>query len=351
VNSLVRILIALLVVLGILAFMTTYTVRFTEKAVLTTFGRVSEGSVKTEPGMGFKWPYPIQSVIKYDTRLRFVETRSETTQTADQKQVILSIFVTWRVSDPLKFFQTYGAQGSRAIDHFRAADQAMTGRLRTAGAQTSNYKLGELLGIDGSGRLQALEQSILTSLRSDSSGKSLADQGIEAVAVGVSSLRLPESTTREVIERMKSTRVALATTAASQGNALANKIKNEAEQQAKTILAFAERRAQAIRSQGEREAGRYYETMKENSELAVFQRSLEFMRGMATRQTTLILSPQTVGLGLFNPDVLKNMSAGQIPPAAAPAPEPKPAGRAGAAAPAGPDVAVVTPGAQNGGGK
>ena len=38
-QNLLRIIVAAVIVLGILSFMTTYTVRFTEKAVVTTFGR------------------------------------------------------------------------------------------------------------------------------------------------------------------------------------------------------------------------------------------------------------------------------------------------------------------------
>ena len=93
------------------------TVRFTERAVVTTFGKAGESSVKTEPGLGFKWPYPIQSVTKYDTRQRYSETRSEALATADNRQIIVQSFIVWEVKDPLKFFQ--------ALNNTRAANQTL----------------------------------------------------------------------------------------------------------------------------------------------------------------------------------------------------------------------------------
>ena len=55
-QNLLRILVAAVIVLSIIAFMTTYTVRFTEQAVVTTFGKADESAVRSEPGLGFKWP-------------------------------------------------------------------------------------------------------------------------------------------------------------------------------------------------------------------------------------------------------------------------------------------------------
>lgn len=332
-NSLLRLIIALIVVLGIVAFMTTYTVRFTEKAVVTTFGDAK--TVVDKPGLGFKWPYPIQSVIKYDTRLRFVEPRAETRQTADAKQIILSAYVTWRVDDPLKFFKTYGSTGARALDHFRAADLAVGGQLTAATTQVSRFKLTELLGVEGGGgKLVELENALLAAIRESGTGESLKAQGIEAVQVGVSSLRLPQSTTQQVFERMKATRTKLATAAASSGTAEATNIRSRATAEAKTIMEFAERRAQGIRSQGDIEAAKYYAEMKANTDLAAFQRNLEFIRSLVSRQATLVLSPATPGFGLFNLDTLDKMRTGEVPKAQDPV-------RAGAAAvePAGAPIA------------
>ena len=69
-QAFLRFLITGLIILAILGFMTMYTVRFTETAVVTTFGKAGPESVITEPGLRLKMPYPIQSVTRYDVRAR-----------------------------------------------------------------------------------------------------------------------------------------------------------------------------------------------------------------------------------------------------------------------------------------
>src|ERR1043165_1762196 len=106
--------------IALLAFTVTYTVRFTEAAVVTTFGKADQSDVHAKPGLGVKWPYPIQSVTTYDTRVRVVTSKFEQMATADARQVVVETFCTWRVKDPLVFFQKFSNAGDRAEDHFRA---------------------------------------------------------------------------------------------------------------------------------------------------------------------------------------------------------------------------------------
>src|SRR4030042_275983 len=49
-----------LLVLILLLYMITFQVRFTEVAVVRTFGRSNPDDVITEPGLRWKWPWPIQ---------------------------------------------------------------------------------------------------------------------------------------------------------------------------------------------------------------------------------------------------------------------------------------------------
>src|SRR5688500_4082532 len=122
----------------------TYTVRFTENAVLTTFGKAGENAQKTQPGLKFKWPDPIQSVTKYDTRSGFRQTQSETQQTADSRQLVVEAFCTWKVADPLLFFQRFSNAGDRSADHYRKAEEVLRGSLRSAMGETSKYRMDEL---------------------------------------------------------------------------------------------------------------------------------------------------------------------------------------------------------------
>lgn len=313
-QNIVRITVAVIILLAILAFMMTYTVRFTETAVVTTFGRADDGAVRTTAGLGFKWPYPIQSVTKYDTRARYVEARSETIGTADNRQLIITAFLTWQVDSPLKFFELYGNSGSRATDHFRAADETIKRVLRGSLAEISRFNLSDLLSIDAKGdQLAKLESAMLENIQKQMAGTGGA-AAVKPINVGIAAVRLPEGTTKTVIDQMQQVRSQLASEAIASGRSAAEAIKTQAINDAKKILSFAERRASVIRSQGDQEAAKYYEQQNTDPDLAVFLRNLDFMKNALSKRTTLVLSLAEPGLGLFRPGAVLGLPPGTVPP-------------------------------------
>ncbi|MCC5618901.1 MULTISPECIES: SPFH domain-containing protein [unclassified Nostoc] len=335
-QKLLKYLVAGLIVLAILAFMTTYSVRFTEKAVVTTFGKADPDTVRTTPGMGFRWPYPIQSVVKYDTRPRFVEALPQTAATRDERQIIVSAFISWRVSDPLKFYQLYGG-GSRPIEHLRMADDQLKGSLSAAMAAISQYRLDELLNAREGSKLAELEEKIKETLISRTSaggaGAALQEGGIELVRVGIFNIQMPESITSNVFEAMKAARTRIAADAVKKGEAEAESIRTKAEADSKTIMDFVRQRAEAIRSQGDREAAEYFAKMREVPELAVFLKSLELMRDGIGPQTTLVWPFSAPGMGVMNPTTAFDTRGGIVPQIF---PEPAPAAPPASSTPASP---------------
>lgn len=311
----VTILVVLAFLLILLAYLCTFSVRFTDTAVLTTFGKAGEGAIKSEPGLYFKFPYPAQSVTKYDTRVRYLQTRSETQQTADNRQLIVEAFATWRVSDPLKFFQRFSNAGDRAVDHYTKAEEILRGNLRSALGATSRFGMEQLFSANAeSGRLPELEKAVFDSLTTaDPSGVSLGDYGITVQDVGISRIVLPEATTQAVNERMAANRDRLAQELQSQGDSIAAAIRSKAEADAQRITAFAERRAQEIRTRGDLEAADFLKQMDANPELAVYLNNVNFMRDALSKRTTLIVPTSMPGFSLMRPDALDGLKAGDIP--------------------------------------
>jgi len=324
-QRLVTFILATVFVLALAAYMMTYTVKFTETAVLTTFGQADpQTSVKSQPGLGFKWPFPIQSVTTYDKRLRFVEAKSETQQTADSRQIIVQSFATWRVKDPLKFFQRFSTAGVRADDHYNRAAETLKASLRSAMGATSRFRMDELFNASsGQSKLPELEKAIASAIRTaaDAQGQQtgLDEFGIELADVGVSRILLPGDTTQKVFERMGANRDRLAAELQSQGESTAQAIRSKARADAEKIESFAKARAADIRSVGDIEANEFVAQMNANPELAVFLRNMEFMRDALSKRTTLVLPTSAPGMGLFRPDALERAGAGKIPPFAAPA--------------------------------
>lgn len=303
-------------VLALASFTVTYTVRFTEAAVVTTFGRAGD-SIEREPGLRFKWPYPIQSVTKYDTRRRILQARSQTQQTADEYQVLVEAFCIWHVSDPLAFFRRFSNEGELSSDHFAGAEKLLAGSLQGAVAQTSKYRLDELFTTAEAGsKLPELEGKILATLRAQrgDGGQSWSDYGIEVVDVGIERVMLPEETTRAVFDRMAENRAKLVKELDSQGKSQADAIRSRAESDAQKILAFAERRASEIIAEGEREAARYFQEMSLEPEFAVFLRQLEMLKQAYGKRVTLVLPATMPGLELLQPGAVNgSAAAGGLP--------------------------------------
>jgi len=317
VRSAPLILIAALIVAGFLVYMTSYTVRFTEAGVVTTFGKVSEKNVVTEPGLKFKWPYPIQTTTIYDTRARFLQAKSETQPTADEKQIVVESFVTWKVEDPLQFYQSFrGEGGTDTREHYRLAEDILTSRLRSAMSEVAKYRLGELFTPEiGKSKLGQLEKDVFNRL------SSAQNDGIKVLMVGINSVVLPEQTTNSVFEAMRETRNKLAAVAEDEGTAEAERIKSEARNGANKIRSFANTVASRIEVQGDKEAAQWLTALNEDPELAEFLKKVDFLRNGFGKQLTLVLPTTMWGLELLAPSALQNLQsrpATSMPTPAAP---------------------------------
>src|SRR4030042_1217330 len=92
-----------LLVLILLLYMITFQVRFTEVAVVRTFGRSNPDDVITEPGLRWKWPWPLQKVDKFDNRTHISINPGEETPTRDSKNVIVTTAIGWKIDNPYTF--------------------------------------------------------------------------------------------------------------------------------------------------------------------------------------------------------------------------------------------------------
>jgi len=95
------------VVLVLLGFgMGSFQVSSNEAVVLTRFG--APVCTLTSPGIYGKWPWPIDTVNRFDTRIAFYDTRLSETLTQDKRNVIVPLYLAWHTADPLKFLQALG---------------------------------------------------------------------------------------------------------------------------------------------------------------------------------------------------------------------------------------------------
>lgn len=311
-----RLLVGAVLVVGALCmYLFVDTVRFSESAVITTFGEASEDATRTNAGAFFKLPI-VNSVTKYDTRARIVRTQSVQQQTADSRSLIVEAFCVWRVADPLDFFKAFSNAGPRAVEHFRKAEaEVINDNLRAALSEVGQYRMSELFAKDDSA-IPELERSIRDALRSsgsaDGSG-SLEDKGIEVLYVGVSKVLLPQSTTQSVFERMQASRTARVSALEARGRSEAGAIIAKAEADAERIRQFALARAAEIKSRGDQEAQPWIAMLNENPELAVFLRNMDLMKEVMAQKITLIMQDDAPGLGVISPNSGSSLGRGEIP--------------------------------------
>jgi membrane protease subunit HflC len=302
-------------VLALLARAMTYTVRFTEAAVLTTFGSADAGAKRDQPGLKFKWPDPIQSVTKYDTRTRFLQLRSETQQTADSRLLAVEAFATWRVSDPLTFFKKFSSAGPSASDHYRRAEKIIQDGLRASMGEVSKYRMGDLFTAEANGsKLPELEGGMLAALkRSGDRGGDLSGWGIEVTGVGINRIVLPEDTNKEVVNSMKAGRNVLIKNLESQGEADEKRITSTAQANARRIENFAREYAEEIRRKGNEEAAQYITPMNEAVELAILLKNAEFIRNVMTKRTTFVIDSSMPGFEFASMRSASEAAQGKVP--------------------------------------
>ncbi|MEM8835138.1 MAG: SPFH domain-containing protein [Planctomycetota bacterium] len=310
----ITLVVTALIVLGFLVYMSTFTVRFNEVAILTTFGKAGENSVVSEPGLRFKWPSPVQATTIYDKRLRFLQGALETQQTADDKQIVVELFCAYRVSDPLAFHQRFQSAGSSSRERFNAADERLRTLMRSASASVSAYTIGELFGDNADEQIAALESDILNAIRGGTDdGAGAAANGIDVQLVGISRILLPERTSQEVITRMRATRQRLAANAESVGLAESAKILADASSDASRIMNFAEFVAAEIRNKGDEEASQFIAALDEDPEFFAFLSQLDLLRQGLGRRATVVLDSSFAGMGAFDPDAIEQARNGEIP--------------------------------------
>ncbi|MHC4428592.1 MAG: SPFH domain-containing protein, partial [Planctomycetota bacterium] len=214
----------------------------------------------------------------FDTRLQLLESPLETIQTADGQQLVVRAFLMWQVdtegNGPLAFGSSY--------DSTEQAGRLLLDQFRDSLSVLSKYSFDELIG-GQDGRLAEAEAALLDQMMS------VRGKGVLPVTAGVSQLLLPPKTTTAVLSRMYQTRQRLAEAERFKGRAEAERIMSEAKTIAETIRAFAELRAEEIRSEGNEKAREYLEKLREDEEFAIYLVHLDALAQMLDKTTTLLV--------------------------------------------------------------
>lgn len=294
-NLLTIIISALLAVIFVLLLF-TFQVRTSEVAVVTTFGQTTREISEPRAFPFFKWPWPVQKVYKLDKRIQNFEDKFTETITADNNNLLTTVYVGWHISDAKAFFPKFA--GGSTIAAERLLEDIVT---QAKAGVVGKHPLGDFVNADSRQlKFDAIENEIKAIAQTQ-----LASQncGISIDYLGIKKLGLPESVTQSVFDRMTAERKGLADKLDAEGQAEARKIKSSADLAASKVISSAESKAREIRASGETVAADLLPVFQQNPELANFLSSLETLEASTKEKTTLIFDGRTAPFNLFTGSV------------------------------------------------
>lgn len=250
----------------------------TESALVLRFGKPVR--VISKAGFYLRLPPPLDRVVRIDRRLQHADIRLSETLTKDQRNVIVPVFFSWKVADPLLFHVSVkeSANANSKLDALvTSARNSVLGR----------HPFGDLVAAEGrASMLPGMEDEILALAAKDARDH----LGIELIATGITQIQLPEANTESVFRRMRAERKREATQYRAEGRAKAAEMKAETDKDATRLIADAKRQAEEIRGKGEAEAAAIYARAHgEAPEFYRFLRELQSLRAVVDKSTTVVL--------------------------------------------------------------
>ncbi len=263
-----------LIAIGIVAILSIFTVRETEQKLVLQFGEFKRAV--QEPGIHFKWPW--QSAQTYEKRVLSVDPDAEEVLLNDQKRIVVDSFARYRITDPLRFFQTVRTE----ITFQNRFGNILTSTVKEVVAQRA---LEDML----SENRNAIMENIRDSVAANTEGF-----GIEVVDIRIGRSELPEAVSQNVYDRMRTEREREANLLRAEGEENARRIRATADRQQVEIVAEAQREAQVLRGNGDATRNAILgEAYGKDPEFFEFFRSLEAYRETFGEGTRMVLSPNS----------------------------------------------------------
>lgn len=267
-----------LLVMLLVASMSMFVVDQRQNAIVFRLGEVV--AIKADPGLYFKVPL-LDNVRFFDVRILTIDTSEpERFLTSEKKNVLVDLFVKWRIIDVRQYFVSVGGDEARA---------------QTRLLQTINDGLRAEFGNRTVHDVVSGERDKIMDLMRIKANEDASKIGVEVIDVRLKRVDLPQEVSVDVYRRMEAERKRVANELRSTGGAESEKIRADADRQREVILAEAYRDAQRIKGEGDAKAAANYARAYEiNPEFYAFYRSLEAYRAsFKNKNDVLVLEPNS----------------------------------------------------------
>ncbi len=271
-------------VIGVVAFSSMFTVHQTEQALVLQFGEPKR--VVDQPGLKFKVPF-MQNVVYYDRRVLDLDPAAEEMIASDKKRIVADSYARYRITDPLKFFQSVGSEAA----------------LRQRLGQVINASMRSVIGSYSLPALLTEQRVKIMSEIQDRVNKESSQFGINVIDVRVRRADLPQANSEAIYDRMKSERQREAKEARAEGAEIAQRIRAEADRDRTVLLAEADKKSQELRGQGDGLAQAVYNSAyggKATEFYKFYRRMQAFRTTFSSGDASLVLSPDSEFFRYFN---------------------------------------------------
>ncbi|HZC56440.1 MAG TPA: protease modulator HflC [Xanthobacteraceae bacterium] len=285
--SIVGIAIAVLLLIAVVVgYSTFFTVYQTRQALVVRLGQPVR--VITEPGLNAKIPF-IDTVIYIDKRILNIESPAQEVIASSQdktsagvaqagERLVVDAFARYRITDPLKFYQTVGPDGAST----QLAILLNSALRRVLGAATL------------ADAVRNRREDLMAQMR-DQLDRDAQPFGIHIVDVRIRRVDLPEQNSQAVYQRMQTERQREAAEFRAQGSQKSQEIRARADRDVTVLLAEANSQSEQTRGQGDAERNRIFaEAYGQDPGFFAFYRSMQaYEKSMTHGDTRLVLRPDS----------------------------------------------------------
>ena len=227
----------IIVVLVLLIVFLTFTGAFfivneTKQAIVLQFGEPRQ--LITKPGLQFKIPF-IQDAVFLDRRMLNLDPQPEEMILSDQKRIVVDSFARYKITDPLKFFQTVRNETTFSDRFGRIINAAVRGEI-------AQYSLTTLLSAERVKIMNAIQAQVKSNEGAF---------GVNIIDIRIGRTDLTEQVSNNVFQRMRSERDREANLLRAEGEELSKEITASADRQQTVIIAEAERTSSILRGEGD----------------------------------------------------------------------------------------------------
>lgn len=289
---------AIVIVVLFVASGGVFVVDETQQVVITQFGKPIGDPIK-EAGLHFKIPL-IQKANFFEKRWLEWDGDANQITTKDKKYIWVDTYARWRISDPLKFFETMvtemGAQGKLddIIDgetRVNVAKFDLIEVVRASNRPMNLTKSTETGPVDQQDFHIETGREKISRLILDKIKKVAPAYGIELVDFRIKRLNYEKSVRSKVYERMISERKRIAEEYRSEGQGKKAEIVGKTQRELERIQSEAYRKSEEIKGKADAQATKIYaDTYSKDPDFYKFLKGLEALKATASKKQTVILS-------------------------------------------------------------